>query len=75
MPKLQSQCFASAYTERSVFTSKLLLQVHDELVFEVDEAIADQLAKQIQATMEKVVTLSIPLVVEVGKGNNWDEAH
>ncbi len=55
--------------------AKLLLQVHDELVFEVDEAIADQLAKQIQDVMQKVVTLSVPLVVEVGKGNNWDEAH
>ncbi|WP_089606029.1 DNA polymerase I [Acinetobacter piscicola] len=55
--------------------AKLLLQVHDELVFEVDEAIADQLAEQIQDVMQKVVTLSVPLVVEVGKGNNWDEAH
>ena len=55
--------------------AKLLLQVHDELVFEVDEAIADELAKQIQDVMQKVCTLSVPLVVEVGKGNNWDEAH
>ena len=55
--------------------AKMLLQVHDELVFEVDEAIADQLAEQIQDVMQKVVTLSVPLVVEVGKGNNWDEAH
>ncbi|MDV2470348.1 DNA polymerase I [Acinetobacter chinensis] len=55
--------------------AKLLLQVHDELVFEVDEAVADQLAEQIKDVMQKVVTLSVPLVVEVGKGNNWDEAH
>ena len=55
--------------------AKLLLQVHDELVFEVDEAVADQLAEQIKSVMEKVVTLSVPLVVEVGKGLNWDEAH
>lgn len=55
--------------------AKLLLQVHDELVFEVDEAIAEQLAEQIQDVMQKVVTLSVPLVVEVGKGKNWDEAH
>ena len=55
--------------------AKLLLQVHDELVFEVDEAIADQLAEIIKDVMQKVVTLSVPLVVEVGKGHNWDEAH
>ncbi|MDR0236922.1 DNA polymerase I [Acinetobacter sp.] len=55
--------------------AKLLLQVHDELVFEVDEAIADQLAEQIKDVMQKVVTLSVPLVVEVGQGKNWGEAH
>ena len=55
--------------------AKLLLQVHDELVFEVDEAIADELSSLIQDVMQKVVTLSVPLLVEVGKGNNWDEAH
>ena len=55
--------------------AKLLLQVHDELVFEVDETIADQLAAQIKDVMQKVVTLSLPLVVEVGQGKNWGEAH
>ncbi|MFW1747820.1 DNA polymerase I [Acinetobacter guillouiae] len=55
--------------------AKLLLQVHDELVFEVDEAVADQLAAQIKDVMQKVVTLSVPLVVEVGQGKNWGEAH
>ncbi|NHB59558.1 DNA polymerase I [Acinetobacter sp. 194] len=55
--------------------AKLLLQVHDELVFEVDEAIADELAVKIADTMQSVVKLSVPLVVEVGKGLNWDEAH
>ncbi|MCX5469662.1 DNA polymerase I [Acinetobacter nematophilus] len=55
--------------------AKLLLQVHDELVFEVDEAVADQVAEQIKDVMQKVVTLSVPLVVEVGQGKNWGEAH
>ncbi|MFW1801235.1 DNA polymerase I [Acinetobacter nematophilus] len=55
--------------------TKLLLQVHDELVFEVDEAVADQMAEQIKDVMQKVVTLSVPLVVEVGQGKNWGEAH
>lgn len=55
--------------------AKLLLQVHDELVFEVDEAVADQVAEQIKDIMQKVVTLSVPLEVEVGQGKNWGEAH
>ena len=55
--------------------AKLLLQVHDELVLEVDEDIADEISVKIQDVMQKVVTLSVPLLVEVGKGKNWDEAH
>lgn len=64
--------------------ARMLLQVHDELVFECDEVMADQLAQQIQTTMESVlqnhqntfkVNFSVPLVVEVGRGMNWDEAH
>ncbi|AMW77936.1 DNA polymerase I [Acinetobacter sp. TGL-Y2] len=55
--------------------AKLLLQVHDELVFEVDESIADELALKIAEAMQNVVKISVPLLVEVGKGKNWDEAH
>jgi DNA polymerase I len=55
--------------------ARLLLQVHDELVFEVDENIADELAPQLAEVMESVVEISVPLLVEVGKGCNWEEAH
>ncbi|TSH74724.1 DNA polymerase I [Acinetobacter sp. RF15A] len=55
--------------------AKMLLQVHDELVFEVDEAIADELAPKLAEVMQSVIEISVPLVVEVGKGKNWDEAH
>lgn len=55
--------------------AKMLLQVHDELVFEVDENIADELAPKLADVMQSVVQLSVPLIVEVGKGKNWDEAH
>ena len=55
--------------------AKLLLQVHDELVFEADEAIAAELSKQIADVMQSVVQISVPLVVEVGQGLNWDAAH
>ena len=55
--------------------AKMLLQVHDELVFEVDAEIADELAPKLAEVMQSVVKLSVPLIVEVGKGMNWDEAH
>ncbi|MFC6052707.1 DNA polymerase I [Acinetobacter sp. Ac_877] len=55
--------------------AKMLLQVHDELVFEVDEDIADELAPKLAEVMQSVLQISVPLIVEVGKGKNWDEAH
>lgn len=55
--------------------AKLLLQVHDELVFEADAAIADELSKQIAEVMQSVLQISVPFVVEVGQGLNWDAAH
>ncbi|MDY6529517.1 DNA polymerase I [Acinetobacter faecalis] len=55
--------------------AKMLLQVHDELVFEVDENIADELASKLAEVMQSVLQISVPLIVEVGKGKNWDEAH
>lgn len=53
----------------------LLLQVHDELVFEVDDAIADSLASALSQVMQDVVHIDVPLLVEVGKGKNWEDAH
>jgi DNA polymerase-1 len=55
--------------------AKLLLQVHDELVFEADAAIANELSKQIAEVMQSVLEISVPFVVEVGQGQNWDAAH
>ncbi|KKW80872.1 DNA polymerase I [Acinetobacter sp. AG1] len=55
--------------------AKLLLQVHDELVFEADITIADELSKQIAKVMQSVLEISVPFVVEVGQGLNWDAAH
>lgn len=53
----------------------MLLQVHDELVFEVDTGIADELTPQLKAVMQDVIQIDVPLIVDVGRGNNWDEAH
>ncbi len=55
--------------------ARVVMQVHDELVVEVAEKQADKLAKLLHSSMESAAELSVPLIVEVGKGANWDEAH
>ena len=54
---------------------RMIMQVHDELVFEVREEVASEWAEKIKSQMEQVVSLNVPLVVDYGIGNNWDEAH
>lgn len=55
------------------YQARLLLQVHDELVFEVPQEEWEELQPQIRSTMESAVSLSIPLLVEVRAGDNWME--
>jgi DNA polymerase-1 len=55
--------------------AKVILQVHDELVLEVREDLVDQVRDEIRLHMSGAATLDVPLLVEVGVGNNWDEAH
>lgn len=55
--------------------ARMLLQVHDELIFEVPEAEVEKTAEVLRQLMEGIVHLNIPLVVGVGIGDNWDEAH
>ncbi|WP_455207066.1 DNA polymerase I [Kaarinaea lacus] len=55
--------------------ARMIMQVHDELVFEVKESLVDDTIKQIKRCMESVADLKIPLQVDVGVGANWDEAH
>lgn len=54
---------------------KLLMQVHDELVLEVQEPYLDEIETKIQKLMESAAALDVPLVAEVGRGDNWDQAH
>lgn len=54
--------------------AKLIMQVHDELVLEVPEADCERVASALKDCMEQAAHLSVPLVVEVGLGTNWDEA-
>jgi DNA polymerase-1 len=53
----------------------MIMQVHDELVFEVAEDKVDTFSAQVTDLMCAAAELSVPLVVDVGVGQNWDEAH
>jgi DNA polymerase I len=55
--------------------TRMLLQVHDELLFEAPEAEADATARIAHEVMEAAATLAVPLVVETGKGRSWADAH
>ena len=55
--------------------AKMLLQVHDELVFDVPKSEVDSLSTMIKEEMENAFKLEVPLVVDIGVGNNWLEAH
>ncbi len=66
---------ASAWLDASGLKSKLVLQVHDELVLEVPNAELDTIRAGLPKLMGGVATLKVPLLVEVGVGDNWDEAH
>ncbi|MGR5234330.1 DNA polymerase I [Vibrio rotiferianus] len=54
---------------------KLLMQVHDELVFEVEETSLSEIESKVQNLMESAADLKVPLVADAGHGDNWDQAH
>jgi DNA polymerase-1 len=55
--------------------SRLILQVHDELVLEVPEGELARVKRDLPALMSDVAKLAVPLVVDLGAGPNWDKAH
>ncbi|WP_119327956.1 DNA polymerase I [Cysteiniphilum halobium] len=55
--------------------ARMIMQVHDELVFEVKEDQIEKVGKEIKQFMESAVLLKVPLIADVGVGDNWDEAH
>jgi DNA polymerase-1 len=69
MIKLQTEL------SRRDLQSRMILQVHDELVFEVSDAEREELQELVRDTMENVVELKVPLTVDAGIGDNWLEAH
>ncbi len=54
---------------------RMVMQVHDELVFEVSDAMLSEARSRITTLMESAADLSVPLVVDVGEGDNWEQAH
>ena len=63
------------WLDREHLATKLLLQVHDELVLEVPNAEVEHVQRELPGLMTNVATLRVPLVVDVGAGANWEQAH
>ena len=59
----------------STIDARMIMQVHDELVFEVEAGAVDELCEAVGRLMSDVGLLDVPLLVEAGTGDNWDEAH
>ena len=63
------------WLQESRFPARLIMQVHDELVLEVAEAAVPEAVAAVREHMTGAAELSVPLLVDVGHGANWDEAH
>jgi DNA polymerase-1 len=66
---------ADAWLRQNEVDAKMIMQVHDELVFEVAETAVEESISRIQDCMTKAAQLTVPLLVDIGSGSNWDEAH
>ena len=65
----------SDWMEKEQLKSKMIMQVHDELVFDVIKSEKDEMEKNVKKIMENVIKLDVPLTVEIGIGKTWLEAH
>jgi DNA polymerase-1 len=63
------------WLDTSGLKSKLIMQVHDELVLEAPDAEISSVKSNLRELMQSVAKLDVPLIVEVGVGENWDKAH
>ncbi|MDO8953975.1 MAG: DNA polymerase I [Gammaproteobacteria bacterium] len=63
------------FLKASTLQTSMIMQVHDELVFEVLESDVEALRKAVTQHMESAALLSVPLIVDIGVGDNWDKAH
>ena len=71
----QAMLAVDAWLDGSQTPARMIMQVHDELVFEVDTSAAEEVGLKVSELMSGVGLLDVPLVVDVGVGANWDEAH
>ncbi|QHD50963.1 DNA polymerase I [Vreelandella aquamarina] len=71
----QAMIDVDAWLAEGEFDALMVMQVHDELVFEVAEAQVDSFIEQVQTRMQAAASLNVPLIVEAQSGANWDEAH
>lgn len=65
----------SDWLKTSGFEASMLMQVHDELIFEIRADQAQDFAQQVKAVMEQAAKLDVPLVVDANIGDNWEQAH
>lgn len=65
----------AAWLPDSGFDARMLMQVHDELILEVREEQAEAFAAELQQKMQNAAEIKVPLLVEAGIGDNWDQAH
>jgi DNA polymerase-1 len=63
------------WLDREKLKTLLIMQVHDELVLEVPEGELEEAKEKVRELMQDVAQLDVPLIVDVGVGDNWDQAH
>ena len=61
--------------DKNGLKSKMIMQVHDELVFDVIKSEREELEENVKSIMENVIKIKVPLTVDVGIGKTWLEAH
>ncbi|NRB37849.1 MAG: DNA polymerase I [Pseudomonadales bacterium] len=71
----QAMINVQAWLAQSDFDAAMIMQVHDELIFEVAESQVEAFCEGIKEQMQSAADLAVPLLVDVGVGDNWDEAH
>jgi DNA polymerase-1 len=65
----------NAFLDKELPQTKMIMQVHDELIFETPKANAEEILNLMKDMMEKAVKLDIPLIADAAIGQNWNEAH